>query len=60
MVRPVRWAAIQSASGTRTPEVVPFQVKTMSLAGSADFQIARSQAQAARQHSHILELEAPW
>ena len=34
IVRPVRSAAIQSASGTRTPLVVPFQVKTMSLAGS--------------------------
>ncbi len=31
---PVRSAAIQSAFGTRTPEVVPFQVKTTSLAGS--------------------------
>src|ERR1700676_51722 len=39
MVSPVRSAAIQSASATRTPEVVPFQVNTMSLAGSA---LARS------------------
>jgi hypothetical protein len=31
---PVRSAAIQSAFGTRVPDVVPFQVKTMSLAGS--------------------------
>ena len=31
MVRPSRSAAIQSAFGTRTPEVVPFQVKTTSL-----------------------------
>ncbi|CEG09259.1 hypothetical protein BN961_02683 [Afipia felis] len=30
IVRPSRSAAIQSAFGTRTPEVVPFQVKTMS------------------------------
>src|SRR6516225_3971630 len=30
----VRSAAIQSPSGTRAPEVVPFQVKTISLAGS--------------------------
>ena len=30
MVRPSRSAAIQSAFGTRTPEVVPFQVKTTS------------------------------
>ena len=35
MVRPSRFALIQSALGTRTPEVVPFQVKTMSEAGSA-------------------------
>ncbi len=34
MVRPSRVALIQSAFGTRTPEVVPFQVKTMSDAGS--------------------------
>src|ERR1700746_3838957 len=31
MVRPLRSALIQSALGTRTPEVVPFQVKTMSV-----------------------------
>ena len=30
MVSPSRSAAIQSAFGTRTPEVVPFQVKTTS------------------------------
>ena len=30
MVRPCRSAAIQSAFGTRTPDVVPFQVKTTS------------------------------
>lgn len=35
IVRPSRLALIQSAFGTRTPEVVPFQVKTMSVAGSA-------------------------
>ena len=34
MVRPSRSALIQSAFGTRTPEVVPFQVKTTSVAGS--------------------------
>ena len=34
MVRPWRSAAIQSAFCTRTPEVVPFQVNTTSLAGS--------------------------
>ena len=33
MVRPSRVAAIQSPSGTRTPEVVPFQVKTTSVDG---------------------------
>ena len=32
--RPVRSAGIQFASGTRTPLVVPFQVKTRSLAES--------------------------
>ena len=31
IVRPLRSAGIQSAFGTRTPEVVPFQVKTTSL-----------------------------
>ena len=30
IVRPLRSAAIQSPFGTRTPEVVPFQVKTTS------------------------------
>ncbi len=30
MVRPSRSAAIQSAFGTRTPDVVPFQVNTTS------------------------------
>ena len=34
IVRPSRSSAIQSPFGTRTPEVVPFQVKTTSLAGS--------------------------
>jgi hypothetical protein len=34
MVRPARSVAIQSPSGTRTPDVVPFQVKTTSLAMS--------------------------
>ena len=29
MVRPSRSSAIQSPSGTRTPEVVPFQVNTI-------------------------------
>ena len=33
MVRPCRSAAIQSAFGTRTPEVVPFQVNTTSECG---------------------------
>ena len=41
MARPSRSSAIQSASGTRTPEVVPFQVKTTS----------RSQSTAARSGS---------
>ncbi len=31
IVRPSRLAAIQSPFGTRTPEVVPFQVNTTSL-----------------------------
>src|SRR4029453_4145121 len=39
IVRPCRSAAIQSALGTRTPEVVPFQVNTTSLLGST---LARS------------------
>ena len=39
MVSPWRSAAIQSAFGTRTPEVVPFQVNTTSEAGST---LARS------------------
>ena len=34
MVRPWRSSAIQSACGTRTPLVVPFQVNTMSRAAS--------------------------
>jgi len=34
IARPSRSAAIQSPFGTFTPEVVPFQVKTMSLSGS--------------------------
>ncbi len=34
MVRPSRSALIQSAFGTRTPEVVPFQVNTTSDFGS--------------------------
>src|ERR1043165_7917345 len=34
IVTPSRSAAIQSAFGTRTPEVVPFQVNTMSDFGS--------------------------
>ena len=35
IVRPARSRAIQSASGTRTPDVVPFQAKTMSRSGEA-------------------------
>ena len=31
IVRPSRFAGIQSAFGTRTPEVVPFQVNTTSV-----------------------------
>jgi hypothetical protein len=42
MLRPVRSAAIQSALGTRTPLVVPFQVKTMSGAGSIPLSFAIS------------------
>jgi hypothetical protein len=34
IVSPSRSAEMKSASGTRTPEVVPFQVKTRSAAGS--------------------------
>src|ERR1700678_3305246 len=39
IARPSRLALIQSALGTRTPDVVPFQVKTTSEAGST---LARS------------------
>src|ERR1700732_5163155 len=39
---PVRAAAIQSAFGTRVPEVVPFQVNTMSLAGSTELRSGNS------------------
>src|SRR3954464_5612399 len=39
IVRPWRSAAIQSAFGTRAPEVVPFQVKTTSVVQST---LARS------------------
>ena len=39
MVRPSRFALIQSALGTRTPDVVPFQVKMMSVSQST---LARS------------------
>ena len=31
MVSPTRLSSIQSTSGTQTPAVVPFQLKTMSL-----------------------------
>ena len=34
MVSPVRSSLIQDPSGTRTPEVVPFQVKMQSRSGS--------------------------
>jgi hypothetical protein len=34
MVRPLRSAGMKSAFGTRTPEVVPFQVKTTSRSKS--------------------------
>jgi hypothetical protein len=34
MVSPLRSSGIQSPSGTRTPEVVPFQVNTTSLSKS--------------------------
>ena len=33
MVRPLRSAAMKSPFGTRTPEVVPFQVNTRSASG---------------------------
>src|SRR6476659_6128007 len=36
MVRPLRFPAIQSPSGTRTPDVVPFQAKTTSRSKSAE------------------------
>ena len=36
MVRPPRSAGMNEASGTRTPEVVPFQVNTTSWSKSTD------------------------
>ena len=56
MVRPVRSAAIQSAFGTRTPDVVPFQVKTTSLAGST-FARSGSSPYAGLECGDVLELE---
>ena len=41
MVSPSRSAAIQSPSGTRTPEVVPFQVNTTSRAGSTCVEVGQ-------------------
>ena len=42
IVSPSRSAAIQSPSGTRTPLVVPFQVKTTSRAKSTWVRSGRS------------------
>ena len=56
MVRPLRSAAIQSAFGTRTPEVVPFQVNTTSLAGSTLDEIGQF-AVRRLEHRDVLELE---
>ena len=56
MESPVRSAAIQSALATRTPEVVPFQVKMMSCAGSMPVR-SGSSPYAAAAHGGVLELE---
>ena len=56
MVRPARSAAIQSAFGTRTPDVVPFQVNTTSLAGSTLRQVGQF-AVAGFKGRDILEFE---
>ena len=53
---PVRSAAIQSALGTRTPDVVPFQVKTMSLAGSIAGEIGQF-AIGGAPHGDVFELQ---
>ena len=56
IVRPLRSAAIQSASGTRTPEVVPFQVKTTSWSKLTCVEIGQF-AVGRLQHARVLELE---
>ena len=56
MERPLRSAAIQLQFGTRTPEVVPFQVNTTSEAGSTPGKIGYL-AVARLEQSQLLELE---
>ena len=55
MVSPLRSAAIQSPFGTRTPEVVPFQVKITSLSKFDRGQIGNF-AIAGLENPRILEL----
>ncbi len=56
ITRPSRSAAIQSPSGMRTPEVVPFQASTRSRAGSICGEIGQP-AVGRGQHARIGELE---
>ena len=56
MVSPARSAAIKSPFGTRTPDVVPFQVKTTSLDQSTLAKIGQF-AVAGLEHGRVLELQ---
>ena len=56
MVRPWRSAAIQSASGTRTPDVVPFQVKMTSRA-EIDLGEIRQSTVSGLHGAHVAELQ---
>ena len=56
MVRPLRSAGMKSALGTRTPEVVPFQVKTTSRSKSTAGQI-RQCAVGRFDDARVLELQ---
>ena len=57
MVRPLRSAAIQSPFGTRTPEVVPFQVKTTSESKSTFARSGSSPYGALAARVDVLELQ---
>ena len=56
IVSPSRSAAIQSPFGTRTPEVVPFQVKTTSVV-EIDLGEIGQLAVGRLERRHVLELE---